>query len=136
MLLLGIYVGSIKPSINHFFEPIMKQLLSLETGFAYEYSWYNFYVLFAVFDKPARAEMLAMKLSSGYYGCLKCEESGQSVQFGNGHHVVYLYSLKFTPLNKPLRTQMNYEEALRQKNKGFIIGILFLFIDFYNFTHR
>jgi hypothetical protein len=80
--------------------------------------WYKFYVLFGVFDKPARAEMLFMKQSTGYYGCLKCEEMGQSIIFANGHHVVFPYSIKYTLLYKQKRTLILYEEALKNKDKG------------------
>ena len=36
----------------------------------------KFFVINGVFDKPARAEILNMKNSTGYYGCLKCKQIG------------------------------------------------------------
>ncbi len=33
----------------------------------------------SVFDKPARAAVLNIKSSHGYFGCLKCKQKGLSI---------------------------------------------------------
>jgi hypothetical protein len=40
----------------------------------------KFFLTHGVFDKPARAAILRMKLSTGYYGCLKCLQRGISLK--------------------------------------------------------
>jgi hypothetical protein len=38
----------------------------------------KFFVIAAVFDKPARAAVLNMKSSNGFHGCTKCLQPGES----------------------------------------------------------
>ena len=42
------------------------------------------FVLFGTFDKPARADVLNTKNSTAFYGCIKCYQSGITIQNKNG----------------------------------------------------
>lgn len=97
---LGLFVGYSKPSLEEFLIPLVGQLLALEYGMSYENRWYKFFLLFAVFDKPARALILNSKLASSYFGCIKCEVGGECVPFGNGTHIIFRNEgAKRTPLS-------------------------------------
>ena len=71
-----------------FFSPIIDGLKSLEIGEIFDYNnsqkYLKGYVLFAVFDKPARSSILNMNSSNGFYGCLKCTQPGQTIKNKNG----------------------------------------------------
>jgi len=56
-----------------------------------------------------------MKSSSGISGCLKCLHKGQSVPYGNGHHVIYS---PYIILWKPLRNKKNYLQHLAKTNSS------------------
>jgi hypothetical protein len=78
---LGISVANVKPNFDVFLNPIVKELKKLEYGISFksrneESKLLNFFVLFGVFDKPARASILSLINSTGYYGCLKCVQIG------------------------------------------------------------
>ena len=78
------FVGK-KPNFNILLKPVIIQLNSLEYGLTVKQNNFankvlRFFLLFGVFDKPARAEILNMKLSSGYYGCIKCLQIGKRYQ--------------------------------------------------------
>ena len=49
----------------------------------------KFFLLISIYDKPAKATMLNMKGSTGYFGCTQCEIEGESVQFQNGNHLIF-----------------------------------------------
>ena len=40
----------------------------------------KFFVINGVFDKPARSEVLNMKNSTGYFGCMKCKQIGLKIE--------------------------------------------------------
>ena len=99
---------------DNFLYPIIKELRELEIGQEFNQVWYRFFLLFMVADKPARAMILNMKLSSSYYGCLKCEIEGESVAFGNGQHII------FKSNDNNMRNRENYFHNLNlaiSKNK-------------------
>ena len=76
-----------KPDLKVFMSRIVNQLKELEHGVSFnvgpdsEPIWKNikFFLIHGVFDKPARAHFLNMKLSTGFFGCLKCYQKGESV---------------------------------------------------------
>ncbi|CAF0907019.1 unnamed protein product [Brachionus calyciflorus] len=55
-------------------------LLKLEYGLSINidgYQNYKFFLMAAVFDKTARAAVLNLINSYGYFGCIKCYQKGQ-----------------------------------------------------------
>ena len=80
----GIFVGS-KPNFNLLLMPIVKQLKELEYGVLIKQQNHcekilRFFLLFGVFDKPARASITNCKLCTGYFGC-KCLQEGNKDLF-------------------------------------------------------
>lgn len=45
-----------------------------------KYKNVKFFLLTAVFDKPARAMVLNLKNSTAFYGCLKCLQPGKTLK--------------------------------------------------------
>jgi hypothetical protein len=71
-------------------KPIINDLKRLEYGLvvkinAKESRILYFYVLIGIFDKPARAAILNMVNSTGYYGCLKCTQKGSDYETKRGN---------------------------------------------------
>jgi hypothetical protein len=63
--------------------PIVNNLKELEVGLKlavveHEYRIFKFYAIHGVYDKPARADILNIKNSTGYFGCVKCRQRGES----------------------------------------------------------
>ena len=64
-----------------FLKPIIDELMKLEYGLIVKQNSIQskllyFFVLIGIFDKPARAAVLNLVNSTGYYGCLKCSQEG------------------------------------------------------------
>ena len=98
--------------MKKFLKPIVEDLKALENGLRIHDDWFKFYVIKSIYDKPAKAEMLNMKSSTGYFGCSKCEIEGESVQYNNGHHIVFKHGIHI------LRNESNYQENLMNLEKG------------------
>ena len=66
----------------------MIQLKKLEYGIdlkiGNEFKCLKFYVISGVFDKPARASILNIVNSTGFNSCLKCMQSGESIETDKG----------------------------------------------------
>ena len=77
-------VGSIKPNFDVFLNPILCELKELEYGMLIREKFCKFFVITGVFDKPARAAILNMIGSTGFYGCLKCYQPGSTLSTDNG----------------------------------------------------
>ena len=74
MVFKALFVGK-KPDFNILLKPVVLQLKKLEYGVMMQQRNFSkkvlrFFLLFGVFDKPARGAILNMKLSTGYHGCL------------------------------------------------------------------
>ena len=87
--ILGVSVGHEKPIFEVFLKPIIIELKKLEYGLVVkinttESKLLYFFVIFGVFDKPARAAILNMVNSTGYYGCLKCSQKGINYETKRG----------------------------------------------------
>jgi hypothetical protein len=50
----------------------------------------NFFRLNGIFDKPAKAMVLKMISSHGYYGCTKCEIKG----YDDGSRIIFEFDKK------------------------------------------
>ena len=75
-------------------KPILAELKKLEYGLIVKLNLREsklifFYLLIGVFDKPARASVLNMVNSTGYYGCLKCSQAGTSIETRKGRIKIY-----------------------------------------------
>jgi hypothetical protein len=84
IIIAGLSVGFKKPDFTHFLSPIVAELLSLEYGIQIEFkngmtTYKKFFLMNAVFDKPARAAILSMKSCNGFDGCLKCYQTSVSI---------------------------------------------------------
>jgi hypothetical protein len=81
VILAGLSVGEEKPNIISLLSPIVRQLKQLEYGIKIsidgEINNRRFFLLYGIFDKPAKASILNMISSHGYYGCTKCEIKGE-----------------------------------------------------------
>lgn len=79
---LGLSIGEEKPNIDVFYNPILIELKKLEIGVRISISDIvkerKFFVIGAVFDKPARYAVLNMIACNGFYGCTKCLQPGIS----------------------------------------------------------
>ena len=83
IVIAGISVGDSKPNFDIFLAPIIEEFLRLEKGIDiseknYATDFVYLYVLYAVMDKPARADLLNLKSSNGEFGCLKCLQPGRN----------------------------------------------------------
>jgi hypothetical protein len=79
-----LFVGQ-KPNFNILLKPVILQLKALEYGVTIQQNNFSkkvlrFFLLFGVFDKQARGPILNMKLTTGYFGCLKCVQIGTRYQ--------------------------------------------------------
>jgi hypothetical protein len=69
--------------MNSFLQPIVDELLTLELGIQMAVAenmkkCIRFFLIAAVFDKPAKSAVLNMIASHGFNRCLKFEQSGES----------------------------------------------------------
>ena len=89
LLFVGISVGQSKPEFNFFMKPLVTALKNLEYGISLNIHGQikdniKFYVINGVYDKPARAAVLMMISSNGFYGCLICLQPGESIATEKG----------------------------------------------------
>ncbi len=64
-------------------------MLILENGLIINFGKKNifkFFLLFGVYDKPARASLLNIKNSNGFYGCMKCLQRGKSIKINKSNN--------------------------------------------------
>ena len=54
----------------------------------------KFFLIAAVFDKPARAEVLNVVNSYGNYGCLKCHQKGERIKKDKSNYRINFGSFK------------------------------------------
>ncbi len=77
-------VGDSKPNFDIFLNLIVIELKRLELGikirFADVSKEIKFFLFAAVMDKPAKAALLNMINSTGFYGCTKCLQPGLSLK--------------------------------------------------------
>ena len=74
-------MGDCKPDFDVFLKPIVSELQSFEQGkfisVANQIKIIKGYLLFGIYDKPARASVNNTTLASGQYGCIKCLQKGK-----------------------------------------------------------
>jgi hypothetical protein len=87
VIIAGVSTGS-KPIFKYFLKPIVHELSLLEQGCMFkinkEKHLFNFFVILGVYDIPARASILNIKSSTGFFGCLKCQQKGKGIKTVKG----------------------------------------------------
>jgi hypothetical protein len=94
VIVAGLSVGEAKPNVDIFFLPIVKELKRLEYGIhlknadskidASISTKVTFHLVSGVYDKPARSWLLNMISSTGFFGCTKCLQPGESLKTAGG----------------------------------------------------
>lgn len=112
VILAGLWIG-INPNYENYLKPIVKSLITLERGEFMTLNSVNtlvkFFLIFGIFDKPARAAVLNMKMCTGFYGCLKCYQKGSTFKTDkNGSVHIYEYN-NYNP-SGPKRTDISYKK--------------------------
>jgi hypothetical protein len=134
VILAGLSVGSEKPNIDIFFNPIVIKLKKLEIGVNISIENITrdtkFFLISSVFDKPAKSAILNMISCNGFFGCTKCLQKAQSFKTNElkfflnekettesietpestGSTRLYLFNNDWN--NK--RTEKSYDEDLKQ----------------------
>lgn len=82
-------VADTKPSFQTFIEPIVDKLKDLERIFEVEdndktINTFRCFLLYGVYDKPARAMANQTVNSNGYWGCCKCLQKGERLKNKQG----------------------------------------------------
>ena len=84
VILAGLSVGDCKPNFESFLNPIIMQLKKLEYGISISFADaiidIKFFLTHAVMDKPAKAAVIKMISSTGFFGCTKCTQAGKSLR--------------------------------------------------------
>lgn len=141
IILAGLSVAEQKPNFDIFFNEIVTQLSVLELGFDLSLDNVSkkrkFFLIAAVFDKPAKAPVLNMNQYNGNCGCTKCEQPGETAKglswcidenedlpekiSGGG----WIYKFNKANPKGPLRTKENYEMNLKIsiQTKSTVYGI-------------
>jgi len=138
IILAGLSVAEHKPNMDIFFNEIVTQLTILELGIDLPLSNVvkkrKFFLIAAIFDKPAKAPILNMNQYNGNYGCTKCEQPGETAK-GKSISIEpvetetakggWIYKFKSENPKGPLRTDDNYEKNLKDaiKSKSIVNGI-------------
>ena len=89
IIIAGLSVAIKKPNFDIFLSPIIEELIEIQHGVyvsndSKSVDLVYFHVLHAVLDKPARADLLNVKLCTGDYGCIKCLQSGKNLKLRKG----------------------------------------------------
>ena len=115
IVVLGISVGYAKPKIDDFMNHIKTEMIALAIGFECDKIRYQFHLLFGTYDKPARSLFVNIVNSNGYSSCIKCQQVGQFIPFGNGFHHVFNFDEQIV---ETIRTKENYQEDLLNLGNG------------------
>ncbi|CAF0762929.1 unnamed protein product, partial [Brachionus calyciflorus] len=116
-----------KPSLSYLLGKVKDELEILELGVNLsenEYVNSRFFLISAVFDKPARSSVLNIIGPTGYCSCLKCLQTGKRIKTENGGSV-HTFPLQTKNADGPKRTMESYEKHLKLalKTKKFKFGI-------------
>ncbi|CAF0821714.1 unnamed protein product [Brachionus calyciflorus] len=114
VIIAGLCVSFGKPTLGFLLNSIKNELLILEKGTFLNENQYlktNFFLISAVFDKPARSSVLNMVASTGYFSCLKCIQEGLRVETENGG-TVQTFPVKQVDFELLKRSKELYESHL------------------------
>ena len=76
-------------------KPIVTELKKLKVGIRIDpeiITYTSFYVVSAVFDKPAKSAVLNMISYNGFGGCTKCLQLGETKKLASG--IIYFIIIK------------------------------------------
>ncbi|CAF0992928.1 unnamed protein product [Brachionus calyciflorus] len=120
-ILAGMCVGDEKPNFDSFLHPIILQLSKLEMGINLKVNNLNtlcrFFLLYGIFDKPARSSILNMIAHNGDYGCLKCLQKGNTIDYR------HLYNFNDIDFKGPKRTDEHYNLTICSLGNGENYGV-------------
>lgn len=138
IILVALSVAEQKPNFHIFFNEIVTQLSILELGFDLSLSNIvrktKFFLIAAIFDKPAKAPILNMNQYNGNFGCTKCEQPGETAK-GVSNSLIdeneesskggWIYKFNKENPKGPLRDDANYETNLNVaiETKSIVKGI-------------
>lgn len=125
MLLAGVWFGPDKPFMLTFLKPFYNAFLQLETNGVNivnpmngEEITVHAILLCGSCDLPARCLVCNSIQFNGYYGCLRCQQSGKSLKTAKGGHV-HVYPFIETDPSGPVRTKLSMirdaQQAVQQK---------------------
>ncbi len=138
IILAGLSVAEHKPNIDIFFNEIVTQLSILEFGIDVSLlhdtqKKRKFFLIAAIFDKPAKAPVLNMNQFNGNCGCTKCEQPGEtargvSTSIDESEELAkggWIYRFNEKNPKGPMRTDIDYENNLKKaiETKSIVKGI-------------
>ena len=91
-------MGNSKPEFNQFLDPIVNNLKELELGILFKINEnsskiFKSFLLFGVYDKPARSGVNNIIYPTGSYCCVKCPRKGTRLKNEKSNYFVYLSPL-------------------------------------------
>ena len=93
-------VADSKPDFENFLRPIVKTFKKYELGskfrMAGEERLLRCFLLYGIYDKPARSAANNTTSSTGYYGCIKCTQKGTRLKTGNSKNFLRHFNLLIT----------------------------------------
>ena len=110
--------------MNNFLQPIVTELKMLENGICLQSEetllkvskkYTRFYLLGAIFDKPAKSAVLNMISFNGFGGCTKCLQLGETFETRKGGHS-HIFPFKSQNPLGPLRTEKSYDDDVKSRN--------------------
>lgn len=108
MIFEGLWFGDSKPSMLTFLEPLCDSLSRIERdGIAVQFAGAQESFICKAFtiagtcDLPAKALVLKAVQFNGQFGCLKCQQPGQTVKTGERGHVHAFPFQKADPKGPP-----------------------------------
>lgn len=114
MIFAGVWFGDSKPSMLTFLEPLCGTLnkieregISLQFAGAQEPFICKAFTIAGTCDLPAKALVLNTVQFNGHFGCLKCEQPGQTVKTGERGHV-HAFPFQKTDPKGPPRTHKGF----------------------------
>ncbi|CAF1053319.1 unnamed protein product [Brachionus calyciflorus] len=86
IIIAGLSIENGKPNLGFLLESVKDELKKLEFGTNIEnngFFYTGFFLVSAVFDKPARSSVLSMVGPTSFYSCLKCFQIGRRFRTGS-----------------------------------------------------
>jgi hypothetical protein len=122
VILVALSVGDFKPNFDLFLNPIVIKLKKIELGIDIQFKdlvkEIKFFLIAGVYDKPAKSAVINMISSTGFFGCTKCLQPGESFKANKDQRgQTHVYPLIRETPHGPLRTDENYSNDLNESIK-------------------